>query len=467
MKTCVQAVVSRTGTGVQTITGIVDQNGATFQGTFAFAIAVGAVLDTLSYQDGPNVTAAVLNQGADDGTNGACGAFGDIDQFFAKIVSSGDARRYSVGDYQPDIFFGGNWQGYGYVSAFRDGEVDITFDLNNRGGWGFLLVVLGGDDLIVDTSAGMSSGIYATSGAPVAVLAMSSAYAMGSTPAATTGAGGQQMLWGWDTRSSGKAVAAAWMENMGGNIRGQVTDRLWGILFGASFSGAAYVSSWDDLSYTIADGFVSACNRFAFSGVRAFADAVPLRTTPGLQVINVGMAARWVKVVTVGTIPGAAVDATQMQLCIGWSDGTRQGCAWIGETESGHPITGTRLLSSNALVRVSAGAAANLTTFTAVASLVDIDGAVGTITLDVTDTDGTPYEILLFVLGDPLESQPAVTGTTQPAWTLNRFDQKIRIEGPNGSPPPRAFGRPIDWVEDGVRWKLERCDLTAREEDTA
>lgn len=469
MKACVIPVVTRTGTGVQTVTGVVDQDGNAFVGKFVLAISVGALFNTISYQGGPNVTATVWNHGADTGVVGASGSTGDIDQFFAKVVSTGDTSRYSIGDYQPDIFFGGNWQGYAYVSAFRSGELDITYDLNNRGGWGLLLVVLGGDDLLIDSGSSMTSGTYATSGVPTAVLALTTSYAMGAGKAATTGAGSRQMFWGWDAKDTGRGVAGFELIHFGGNSRGQITDRMWTAFSGAAYSGAAYVSAWGASSYTITSGFVSSAIRFAFSGVRSFAGAANLRTTVGTQVINLGIAARWVKIVTVGIQTSAVVDTTQAQYCVGWADGVNQGCAWMGETQSGHPITGTRYITSGTVVRISPGAAANLTTFSVVANVSDLDPVAGTLTLNVTATDGTPYEILIFALGDAMESpvRPVVYGTTAPAWTLNRFDQKIRVEGPNADPPARAPGRPRDWVPDGIRWKLGRFDMRTRDEETA
>lgn len=470
MQACVLPVVSRTGTGVQTVTGVVDQDAVAFVGKLAFLLSVGTIFDTLDYQTGINITATVWNQGADTGVDGASSSMGDIDQFFSKVVSTGDTRRYSLGDYQPDIFFGGNWQGYAYVSAFRSGEVDLTYDLNNRGGFGFLLVVLGGDDLVVDLNASMLSGVYSTTGAPVAVLAMSAAYPLGSTPTATTGAGGSQIAWGWDTRDGGRAVASASLVHMGGNGRGQLSDRLFTTISGSSFSGAPYVSAWEALSYTIADGYSAVCNQFAFSGVRSYAGVTNLRTTVGQQSIELGIAAKWVKIVAVGIEASPLVDTSQFQLCVGWSDGARQGCAWAGETQSGAPLTGTRYLSQDSIVRIAAaGAAQGSTTFSAVVSVDDIDLQTGTLTLDISASDGTAYQLLVFALGDPLSSIPptVVTGSTRPSWTLNRFDQKVRVEGLNGDPPARVPGRPIDWVLDGTRWKLERFDLRSRDEETA
>lgn len=418
MKACVKMVASRSGTGVQTITGIVDHDGVAFVGKVVLNLNVGAVMNTLRYQDGANVTCTVYNHGADNGTLGAGASMGDIDQFAAKIVSTGDLRRYSVGDYQPDIFFGGNWQGYAYVSAFRSGEVDLTWVLNNRGGFGMMLLILGGDDLVLNYSAGTLSGDYATDGAPVAVLNFTSAYEMSSSATATTGAGSRQMTWGWDTKYYGRSMAASLMLNQAGNARGLLADRMFSTISGSSFSGAPYVSAWGTAGYTIADGYVSACNRIAFSGVRAYQTTFALNTTVGQQVVQLPIAARWVKLVTVSAEESAAVDTTQAQLCVGWTDGTRQGCGWYGESHTANPLSGARYLSDSTILQIPPAPALNLTTFDTVVEVVSLDEQTGELTLDITATDGTPYQVALFALGDDI---PAPPSTTQTIRRLRRF----------------------------------------------
>lgn len=441
MQACVKLVASRVGAGVQTVSGITDRDGQSFLGKIGFTINVGSYLDTLTYQNGVNVTATVWNHGADTGVLGAGASLGDIDQFFSKIACTGDLRRYSIGDYQPDIFFGGNWQGYGYVSAFRSGEVDITFPFNSRGGWGFMLVVLGGDDLGIDISQGMSSGVYVTNAPPVAVLAQSATYEMGASPVATTAASDSQITWGWDTKVGGRATAGALLIDLGGNARGALTDRMWSTIVGSSFVGAPFVSSWDSLSYTVDDGYIAGCNKFAFSGVSANAVSVPLRTTPGQQVIDLGIAARWVKIVAIGTVESATPDVSQAQLSVGWADGTRQGCAWFGETASGSPITGARLLSQGTVVQISAAAAGGSTTFSAVASVTDIDVVTGQLTLDVTAANGTAYQLLIFALGDALPPVSGVLATQLPVLAAYDYATMAPLMRDGGrrwrTPPPR------------------------------
>lgn len=401
MKSCVLVVNSRSGTGVQTVTGVIDRDGNTFTGKLAFFLNTNNAVNTLSFQTGANITASVFNQGADDGTNGCGGSFGDIDQFFAKIVSTGDLRRYSLGDYQPDIFFGGNWQGYGFISAFRDGEFDITFALNNRGGWAFMVVVLGGDDLIVDAGGNLLSGSYATTGTPVGVLVMTAAYSFSSSPAATTGAGGRQMPWGWDTKIGGRGTGMALMISQGGNARGALTDRMFALISGSSFTGAPTVSAWGDASYTIANGISTGATRFAFSGVSAYATTVDLRATTGQQQVDLQIAAKWIKIVTVGIPASSSPDTTEAQISVGWTDGTRQGCAWIRETQSTNPITGKRYLSNNSIARGMTGPGGQ-TTFTLVVEVTSVDIVTGTLTLNVSQTDGQAYQLLIFALGDAL-----------------------------------------------------------------
>lgn len=440
MKACLVLATSQVGIGVQTLTGIEDRDGNPFVGKIAFAINTQSDFDTLAYQTGVNVTATVWNHGADDGTRGCSSSRGDIDQFFAKIASTGDTRRYSVGDYQPDIFFGGNWQGFAYISAFRLGELDLTWPFNNRGGFGLMLVVLGGDDLVFDAAQGLSTGTYSTSGQPVAVLTMSAAYAFGSSATATTGAGGAQIAWGWDTKVGGRAAALSLMINQAGNARGAVTDRMFASISGASFIGAPYVSNWDAASYDVSDGFIVAGNQFAFSGVAANAVEVPLRTTPGQQVIDLQIAARWVKIVAVGTIASATVDTSQAQLSIGWTDGTRQGCAWTGEVSSAPPVKGTRMLSTDTLVRISAtGANQGSTAFSAVADLVDLNVSTGELTIDVTSADGTAYQLLVFALGDALPGSPGALLTQLPivaAYDYAALSPLIKNAGRSWLTPP-------------------------------
>lgn len=469
MKAHVALVTTRVGVGVQTVTGIIDHTGATFEGKFVLAMNVNSNWNTLSYQSGINITGTVWNYGMDNGVLGASASAGDIDQFFAKIVSTGDTKRYSIGDYQPDIFFGGNWQGFAYISAFRDGELDITFPFNNRGGWGLVLIVLGGDDLTVDFAASMASGTYAASGTPVAVMALSAAYVMDSTAAATTGAGSRQLTWGWDTLDGNRGMVATVLYNGAGNARGQLTDRLFSVISGAAYSGAPYVSNWGGASYDIANGYVTACNQVAFSNVKSYATSFTLRTTPGQQTVTLPIAARWLHVAATGLGITSTPDTTQAQWSIGWADGTRQGCCWYGESATGRPILGARYPSNTQVLILPTLADSVSTTFVVQVEVVSINSATGDVVFDVTDTDGGTYEVLLFALGDVLDTpaRPSFTGSTAPGWTLNRFDQKIRVEGGNGNPAPRAVGRPIDWAPDGLRWKLERFDLSARKEEEA
>lgn len=418
MKACVKLVASRVGVGVQTVTGIVDRDGLPFTGKVVLNLNLGVALNTLGYQSGANITAVAYNHGIDNAVDGVGASVGDIDQFVAKIVSTGDLRRYSFGDYQPDIFFGGNWQGYGYVSAFRSGELDITWALNNRGGFGMMLVVLGGDDLVLNYSAGVLSGTIATSGAPVAVLNLASSYVMGSAALATTGAGGRQMTWGWDTKFYGRATAAALMLNQAGNSRGLLSDRMFTTISGAAFSGAPRVSAWGGASYTIADGYAAGSNTVAFSGVRAYQTVFNLNTATGLQVVPIPIAAKWVKLVTVGAVASALVDTTQAQLCVGWTDGVRQGAGWYGEDMSGNPIDGARYLSDARILQIPTQPDANTTAFTTIVSVSSLNPESGDLTLNITASAGVAYQVALFAIGDDL---PTPATSTYVIRRLRRF----------------------------------------------
>lgn len=403
VKACVKVITTRTGTGVQTITGIVDRSGSPFVPTLVLFQSGNTALNAVSYQDSVN-NACADDRGADDGTSRMSSGLADISRFGLKLACIGIGPSYSILDVQADIFFGGNLQGHASVTAFRLGECDITFDLNNRGGDSVMCAFLGGDDFEVDYGYGLTNGVMATTAQPAALFNVGSLQAMTSAGGgASTSAGGSSLGYGWDTNGSGRGAAVYEVINQGGNGRGQLTDRCGVSLGSGSFGAAApVVSSWDANSLTIA-GSVAGANyaSFAFSGARLAARALAFTqpTEPGPQTINIGINAKWVVLAAVGIEASASPSTDRAEFAIGWTDGARQGGFWCGEATNGNAgaLTGARYLSDETLLRFGVPNAGT-TTFDAIAELVSLSAA-GELVINWPTVDGTPRQVLLFALG--------------------------------------------------------------------
>jgi len=318
-RACVKVFTTLIGTGVQTVTGIVDSHGNPFVGKLVFFQGGNAALNAVSYQDSAN-NAYIDDRGADDGTSRMATALGDISLFGIKVVSGGVAG-YSLIDYQSDVFFGGNFQGTSYVSAFRLGEFDITY--NNARADSVMCVVLGGNDFNADYGFGLGNGTISTTSVPAALFNVGSAQAMTSTLGSSTGAGGSYLGYGWDTNGSGRGAVVYEVINQGGNGRGQLGDRCGVELSSGVYASAPVVSSWDALSLTVSGATgPTRYASFAFSGggLAARAGSFNQPVSTGQQTISLGINAKWVVLAGTGITTSVSASTDRAEFAMGWTD---------------------------------------------------------------------------------------------------------------------------------------------------
>lgn len=412
MKCCTLAFTTRSGVGVQTVTGVVDVDGNPFIGKFFIfqgAFCDNNVLKTLTHNMG-------YDMGVSDGVNGEANGFGDVFQFSAKICSGMGYAHYCVGDTHPDIFFGGAFDGAAYISAVRSGEFDLTWDQNNRGGSDTKLVtVFGGDDLTTSYN-GLTNVAVVTPTIPQGFLSMSTHGAgFGTTSGAFSGAGGQAVSIGFATRDGDQGAMGIHLQNQGINSRALLTDRytlgLDSSLGLPVINGTPrHVSSWDALSYTTTGSNIGGRDELAFcgSGIKTAGGSFIQQATVGNQTVTTGINAKWLMLATVGNTSSLVADASRCEWSLGWTDQTRQGVYWTGETVSGNgtPLTGVRFVSDSSIIRCAVPDTLS-TVFLAVAELVEVDST-GSFTINWTTNDGVAREILWFGVGEQADELGSV-----------------------------------------------------------
>lgn len=412
MQVCVISVVSQ-NVPVQTVTGIRDRDLVSFVGSLAFIQSCNAPNNTLSYQTGLN-NASVDDRGADDGVKGMSTALGDIGRFGGKLTAGGAGTRYSLVDYQADIFFGGNFQGYGRISAFRSGELDITWTLMARPGDVFLLTVFGPGEPFFEYGRGLQNGTTTTARRPFGIFNVGAVEPMSATLNIATGSAGNYLGYGWDCRDSNRGSVAYQNIDQSGNARGSKTDRC-GLAIDtpSGVSGAVpAVTTWSDTSYTLTGG-AGAINYTTFvlegeSGIaRAGVFNAPL--VPGTQTYALDLDAYWIVGASAGTPTATPFLTDQASFSMGWTNGVEQGCYWVGETTATNvnPIKGARYISNDSFLRLGSANGAS-TTFGNVAEFVDFDRATGILTLEWTAADGTLPEWQWFAVGFALAPPPGL-----------------------------------------------------------
>lgn len=397
MKSWVGTFLPRTGTGTQTITGIVDRDGAAFTPKFVLFQSGYAALNILTTTGTDTVYADF--HGADNLTDPVAMTRADclgagVGKFLGgfQTPAGGGATQASLLDHDAAAAFGGVTYRLATVTAVASGSFTLTYTVNSRTGDAVLCTVLGGDDFDIDQHEEVTNGTITTTGPAQAVLTMSHSFSA-------------QSGWGWDTRESDRGVSICFVQNQGGNSRYQRSDTCAAsvdVNTNTVVTGAPYVSAWGDTSYTIAGSSdIKAFTQFAFSGTDLIARAGVFTqpTTTGQQTVTLGLDAQWLMVVSRGAEAGTTLLTDQAETALGWTDGTRQVGFWAGENTVGNvgSVNGARYLSNASLLRFATPDSTS-TTFDAVASLVELNPT-GTLTLDWTTVDSTEREILWFALG--------------------------------------------------------------------
>lgn len=407
----------RSGTGDQTVTGIVDSDGNPFTPEwvlFNSNYTANNTLGTLADD------AFGWSAGIDNGTDGGSSSGATISQFGAKIGSGAGATRYSLLDLYANAFFGGAIQRKAYVSAFGSGEFTLTYDQNDRTGDAVVFHAFAstGDDLVLDWESGWgASGRVPASGdfaqPPQGVLGWP-ATALSSTKYAATAAGTAAWFLGWATRSDGNyglSVINSFSQNT--TCSYQKTDSSYSHLnnptIGATSQGPT-ISAWDATSWTAVAGDIAAQGvSLVFGGpnLKCASGSFTQQATTGVQVVPLGIDAKWVVLQTVGqpTFTDTTAVSGECELSVGFTDGTRQSNLWTGESGTSPTVNGNRYTSNTTILRI-AGAGINgaSTTFGSVAEFVSLVD--GELSIDWTATDAGGAEIIWFAVGNALPDAP-------------------------------------------------------------
>ena len=424
----------RTGTGTQTITGIVDTGGAAFTPEWVLFTNNGTPNNTLGYGGlGGNANGWAWNSGVDNGTEGASGGTATRSQFGGKIGSGGAATRYSLTDLGANAFFGGDIYREAYISAFGSGEFTLTYDKNDRTGDTVIFHAFAatGGELVLDEISAWSSGrvppVASFAEPPQAVLWWPTASALSTTKGATAGAGGSPWGFGWATRSDGLyGATSASSESLDGTASYQALTaprtNITSLTTGATQQGPT-INPWASGSWTgVAHDIGATATSVVFGGTNLLcvSGSFTQKATTGTQVVSLGIDAKWVMIQTVGrpTFASTTAYVGRSELSIGFTDGTRQSNQWAGETGTSPTADGARYTSDSTMLRI-AGSAINgaSTTFGSVAALSSLSG--GNLTLNWTASDGGGAEIIWFAIGEALPGTGSVrvTKTETPTGT--------------------------------------------------
>lgn len=420
MKCWVGTFLPRTGTGTQTISGIVDKtDGQPFTPTLVLFQSAYAALNTLTAS--PN--AYMDSRGADTGTALTGMVNANAPDLGGKVGSWGYSTIYSLLDLKAQVFFGGVLLRLASITDVSLGSFELTYGLNDRTGDAVLCTVFGGDDLTFHTAYPLINDTVTTSEIPQGVLMMPVVNLASSGGTTSVSAGSRAVTWGWDTPDHNRGTAA--LHIAVGNYRGQLTTQASETI---NSSGVAtndgLVSAWGPSSYTVTGGAGAAgVTTIAFCGANIVTAAGSFTQTAdiGGQIFSTGIHPKWIMLLAYGGEAQTGVDSTYATVSHGWSDGTHQTGFWTGEALASdtNPLLGARYLSDTSVLRFGApnGAA---TTFTAVASVVEI-APNGLVTLNWTVNDGVPRQILWFAVGE------AAIPDTNPYTTVPLVVRRLRV----------------------------------------
>ncbi len=410
MKCCVLTFDTRSGTGVQTITGVVDNTGVAFVGKVFLFQSAYAPLNTLTSGAAP-INRYMDSRGVDTGTLRS--ALLAVDVYSGFNFKDGYGSL-SLGDYSL-IDTATTVQRTASITAIRSGEFDLTYATNARTGDAVLVLVLGGDDLTT-AFTNTINGTYVTAAKPQGILALPV-----PTPAVSggtsTSAGGHSVSWGFATRDGVYGTSVLNVVSQGDNFSAQRTtawssaiDPTTGVL-----GSLATIAAWGDLSFTIANG-QAATIPLALCGdqVRTSGGRLVQPLTAGTQIFDTGIAAKVILFFSVGQVEATTVYSTSGQQVTGWATPTSQVGFWAGEREVGNtsPSYGARYLSNASVLRFGTPNGSS-TTFHSVASVDSISQTTGQVALTWTSVDGVAREILWFAIGEAALIPPTPSYTTR------------------------------------------------------
>lgn len=401
----------RTGTGVQTVSGVVDQGGTPFTPEYLLFINGSSELNVLWSNATGLLNTCTYNINVYRASDGAGGYFaiGDLPQFGAKICSGGGGSgpNAAVDSLEADAFFGGNIYRQCRINSVNAGQFELEVIATTP--WAFTTDVMcvalanGGDLLMEDIALLGNTGVKVLGYEAKAIL--NTLAVLTTTPSMAAAAGGSPFGLGWDSPNGGAFSSAAYIQYnpVGGNYRyqrngtwnGSFTDAL-------TLTGGSYVSAWDPTSITMAALYgtpTSSGYVISGAGVVSSSGTETQPLTTGQQVIDTRIDAKWVMLVARGAPAGTTILSDWAEYAVGWTNGTGQTCFWVGESASVLPLKGANIVTDDRVLQFvdATGPNGAATAFGSVASLVSLIN--GRLTIDWTAVDGVARAFDWFALG--------------------------------------------------------------------
>lgn len=373
-------------TGTVPVNGVVDRNGVPFLPTFAM-VHGNSLLNTIQSQTATPAGIVSLYEMASGGFDDTAFHRGwgqaTSTRFGLKLTCTGFGP-YSIMSEIPDVFFGGFISRQAYISAFRVGGFDITFDQNDYTGDSFVVVLYGGTDVTMEAVLGNGTTVLDVGFPPVGVIFTNPG--LGTSASGGSAVGGA-IAWAAKNSNQGTSLAVA---TPSANSRFQTPTEAeyprtvigftsTGITFDANgYRGAAIFIGGDEIQDAAGDFLTN--------------------TGLGLQTIDLTIPAYMVYLSSVGAVPLAVPDTTVMEWCLGGTNGTQQFSHWCAESEVSPNVNGARFLSNQAILQFGTpdGLASAITARAEFVSLIGTQ-----LTINWTLNDGVAREVLWFAWGRP------------------------------------------------------------------
>jgi hypothetical protein len=450
MKCCTLFVDSRTGTGAQTVTGVVDRDGNPFIGK-AFIFQGSTFKNVISYWAAggghlfSQYDGAIYNSGYDGLTASTrlSNGFGDGDLLGIKQNSGGSAGDHSLLYCHTQAAFGGAIRRMGYITAVRSGEFDLQYDVNSTDPDTFNVTILGGDDLDVSFQRQDAFKTITPGFTPVVALLKNQLLFSSS---AISGGGGAS--WGWALDDGSQMSMGTQLVDLGTNWSAYFTDKpVFTINNTTGAISSTNTITFGPSSWSYVNNVPGIGAPLTLGGCVAACGTITQPSVTGFQTYTPGIDPKFIFIVgTGGTASGVADNLCSVST--GVSDTVRQSAYWTAEREklvtapgfAGNPKSARYIDNTNIIVY---GTSANASsTIDVTAKLSDIDSETGTFTLHWTKVDGTSRQWLWLVIGDPTVTPtpptppPTIDIAYGPGpsvgevnrWLLHRFDTKIRQE---------------------------------------
>lgn len=403
-----------------------DSGGATFIPDYIYLIN-GSCLNNTLYSNGTGAfnTWSINHNLTETATRKSAGqAAGEDPQFFAKICSGaiGQGLNAALNSFESDIFFGGNVYRSCQITAVGNGffTYSVIADANFFTTDVIALCIKG---ISMEPISVGVAGSYATSFDPKGVWHPRLPPWSNAATGLSTGAGGANIGWGWDSpNGTGPNSAQILVENQDGNYRFVTTASYNGGInsIGPTTSIAGTVTEWGTNQLTVTAGTTSL---YVIGGdnVLTASGSFDLNTFPGQQTFDTIIWAKALLTVTVGTDTEDSLLSDYGEICLGFTNGLTAASHWYGESTNGNvlPLQGACYISNDSLIRAvdSGGVQSASTTFGVQAAIQSLsDTGIGTI--NITAADGKARKVYWFAIGQqavpptpPVEPIPGCVAT--------------------------------------------------------